>query len=692
MAMAQTAFRARPVYHRHRSAAARQSQRAEMPLFQAFLRPSSVKVTEGLCIKDATTIDPTSGSGSLLINIGKSASKYMQKDKIEYYAQELKDGTYNLTRMNLVMRGISPSNIFTRNADTLEDDWPIDVNSYPPVLRVDAVVSNPPYSQTWLPDDKELDPRYSEYGIAPKSKADYAFLLHDLYHVNPDGIMCIVLPHGVLFRGGSEETIRKNLIEKNNIDTIIGLPPNIFYGTGIPTIIMVLKQNRTNKDILIIDASKGFEKEGKNNKLRASDIKKIVDVIVERKTIPKFSKVVGRNEIRENDYNLNIPRYVDSSEDEESYDIYASMVGEIPNSEIDMLSKYWDAFPSLKGQLFSDNGIPYSIIKVDNIRNVVFENKDVLHFIEEYNDLFDSLESFLEERLIDNMENVEPVGEEDIIGKDIFKRLENISLVDCYEAYQRLDDCWVDIAIDFDIIKSEGKNAIRMTEPNYVIKKGEEVQDGWKGKILPYELVQENLLYEDLSLIGEKERQIDDFERLYQELIEQLSDDDKESGLLNDSRDSFENKAVNVRLKELKKVTTEEEQRLKCILEKYVELHKDESALISEVKVLKSELLVKTKETIENLSDEQMNELVKLKWIIPLLKQLNDLPYKALTDFIKRVQMMSDKYAVSLTGIEQDIVEAEDNLVKMLDGLCGNEFDMKGIAQFEALLGGKQNG
>ena len=646
-------------------------------------------------LKDRESIaiyDPTSGSGSLLINIGKSASKYMQKDKIEYYAQELKDGTYNLTRMNLVMRGISPSNIFTRNADTLEDDWPIDVNSYPPVLRVDAVVSNPPYSQTWLPDDKELDPRYSEYGIAPKSKADYAFLLHDLYHVNSDGIMCIVLPHGVLFRGGSEETIRKNLIEKNNIDTIIGLPPNIFYGTGIPTIIMVLKQNRTNKDILIIDASKGFEKEGKNNKLRASDIKKIVDVIVERKTIPKFSRVVGRNEIRKNDYNLNIPRYVDSSEDEESYDIYASMVGEIPNSEIDMLSKYWDAFPSLKGQLFSDNGTPYSIIKVDNIRNVVFENRDVMQFIEEYTDLFDSLESFLEERLIDNMENVEPVGEEDIIGKDIFKRLENISLVDCYEAYQRLDDCWVDIAIDFDIIKSEGKNAIRMTEPNYVIKKGEEVQDGWKGKILPYELVQENLLYEDLRLIGEKERQIDDFERLYQELIEQLSDDDKESGLLNDSRDSFENKAVNVRLKELKKVTTEEEQRLKCILEKYVELHKDESALISEVKVLKSELLVKTKETIENLSDEQMNELVKLKWIIPLLKQLNDLPYQALTDFIKRVQMMSDKYAVSLTGIEQDIVEAEDNLVKMLDGLCGNEFDMKGIAQFEALLGGKQNG
>lgn len=136
--------------------------------------------------------DPTSGSGSLLINIGHSASRYMNKDRIQYFAQELKENTYNLTRMNLVMRGINPSNLFTRNADTLEDDWPIDLDSYPPVLRVDAVVSNPPYSQQWTPDGKESDPRYAEYGLAPKSKADYAFLLHDLYHIKPDGIMTIL--------------------------------------------------------------------------------------------------------------------------------------------------------------------------------------------------------------------------------------------------------------------------------------------------------------------------------------------------------------------------------------------------------------------------------------------------------------------------------------------------------------------
>lgn len=154
------------------------------------------------CINFVRAIDPTSGSGSLLINIGRSAAKYMDSEQVQYYAQELKENTYNLTRMNLVMRGITPANIFTRNADTLEDDWPIDLDSYPPVLRVDAVVSNPPYSQPWNPEGKDSDPRYSEYGLAPKSKADYAFLLHDLYHIKPDGIMTIVLPHGVLFRGG----------------------------------------------------------------------------------------------------------------------------------------------------------------------------------------------------------------------------------------------------------------------------------------------------------------------------------------------------------------------------------------------------------------------------------------------------------------------------------------------------------
>ena len=281
-------------------------------------------------LKDRETIqiyDSTSGSGSLLLNIGQAIAKQMgDKDSIKYYAQELKENTYNLTRMNLVMRGILPGNIVTRNADTLEDDWPYfdeqdPVNSYNP-LYLDAVVSNPPYSQKWDPQHKDADPRYARFGVAPKSKADYAFLLHDLYHLKPNGIMAIVLPHGVLFRGGEEGVIRKQLIENDHLETIIGLPSNIFFGTGIPTVILVLRQKREGSDVLFVDASKGFAKEGKNNKLRACDIKKITDVVVARTTVPGFSRLVPKTELQDeaNDYNLNIPRYVDSSEPPESWD------------------------------------------------------------------------------------------------------------------------------------------------------------------------------------------------------------------------------------------------------------------------------------------------------------------------------------------------------------------------------------
>ena len=340
--------------------------------------------------------DPTSGSGSLLLTIGKSVGRHIEdKNHVKYYAQELKENTYNLTRMNLVMRGISPSNIDTRCADSLGEDWPISKAGVDAgkALRVDAVVSNPPYSQHWDPTDAEFDYRFKEYGVAPKSKADYAFLLHELYHLKSDGIMTIVLPHGVLFRGNpddeAEGQIRRQLIEKNNIDAIIGLPANIFFGTGIPTLIMVLKQHRDNDDVLIIDASKGFVKDGKQNKLRASDVKRIADTWRDRKTIPGFSRTVSRDEIRENGYNLNIPRYVDSSEAPEQYDIYATMNGGIPNSDIATMQQYWDVLPSLHHQLFKPEGaIPYSRLAVDDVAASVKENADVKAFISKMSNAF----------------------------------------------------------------------------------------------------------------------------------------------------------------------------------------------------------------------------------------------------------------------------------------------------------------
>lgn len=633
--------------------------------------------------------DPTSGSGSLLINIGQSVSKYMNRDCIQYYAQELKESTYNLTRMNLIMRGINPSNLFTRNADTLEDDWPIDLDSYPPVLRVDAVVSNPPYSQQWTPDGKESDPRYSEYGLAPKSKADYAFLLHDLYHIKPDGIMTIVLPHGVLFRGGEEEKIRTNLIEKNHIDAIIGLPANIFFGTGIPTIIMVLKQKRENKDVLIIDASKGFVKEGKNNKLQASDIKRIVDAYFERKTIEKFSKVVSREEIRANDYNLNIPRYVDSSEKAESWDIYASLMGGIPNSEIDELQRYWQAFPSLRESLFMSNGTPYSSLRCEDVKKIIVENEDIKVFKNNFANCFMDFEDLLKERLIQNMESLQAGKEKEEIGNQIFKRLHDIPLIDKYKAYQILDDKWTEIAIDFDVIGTEGREAIKVVEPNMVMKKDKEIQEGWKGRILPFELVQKVLLPDRLSVITENEKRLAEITSMYEELIENLSEEDKESDILNENQDAFNAKGVTVKLKELRKAENEEERALKAVLEQYGNLSKEEKEIKKEIKELTSRLLIQTKETIEKLSDEQEEKLLSEKWIKPLISDLHNLPEQIVADLVKKVQSLADKYSTTLHDIEEEIEETERELIRMTDELTGNEFDMMGLASLKALLGGE---
>ena len=633
--------------------------------------------------------DPTSGSGSLLINIGQSVSKYMNRDCIQYYAQELKESTYNLTRMNLIMRGINPSNLFTRNADTLEDDWPIDLDSYPPVLRVDAVVSNPPYSQQWTPDGKESDPRYSEYGLAPKSKADYAFLLHDLYHIKPDGIMTIVLPHGVLFRGGEEEKIRTNLIEKNHIDAIIGLPANIFFGTGIPTIIMVLKQKRENKDVLIIDASKGFVKEGKNNKLQASDIKRIVDAYFERKTIEKFSKVVSREEIRANDYNLNIPRYVDSSEKAESWDIYASLMGGIPNSEIDELQRYWQAFPSLRESLFMSNGTPYSSLRCEDVKKIIVENEDIKVLKNNFANCFMDFEDLLKERLIQNMESLQAGKEKEEIGNQIFKRLHDIPLIDKYKAYQILDDKWTEIAIDFDVIGTEGREAIKVVEPNMVMKKDKEIQEGWKGRILPFELVQKVFLPDRLSVITENEKRLAEITSMYEELIENLSEEDKESDILNENQDAFNAKGVTVKLKELRKAENEEERALKAVLEQYGNLSKEEKEIKKEIKELTSRLLIQTKETIEKLSDEQEEKLLSEKWIKPLISDLHNLPEQIVADLVKKVQSLADKYSTTLHDIEEEIEETERELIRMTDELTGNGFDMMGLASLKALLGGE---
>lgn len=649
-------------------------------------------------LKDRNEIkiyDPTSGSGSLLINIGKSVSKFIDNENnIKYYAQELKQNTYNLTRMNLVMRGILPDNIVTRNGDTLEDDWPFfdendPVGTYDP-LYVDAVVSNPPYSQAWNPTDKETDPRYARFGLAPKGKADYAFLLHDLFHIKNDGIMTIVLPHGVLFRGGEEGEIRKNLIEQNHIDAIIGLPANIFFGTGIPTIIMVLKQKRANTDVLIVDASKGFAKVGKNNKLRASDIKRIVDVVTKRESVKKFSEVVSREEIRNNEYNLNIPRYVDSSEAAESWDIYASMFGGLPVAEIDEMGKYWATFPALKESLFEKTSSNYCRLRTDDVKKAIQEHKDVQRFEKNFQTSFDGFSQYLSDELIDKMTSINISKTEAILSVNIFERLSSIPLVDKYEAYQLLDDDWIKIAVDLEIIQTEGFSATKKVNPNMVLKKQggkeQEVQEGWVGHIIPFDLIQDTILAEDKAALKAKENRLAEITSEYEELLDSLTEEEKENDFVNEAQDAFV--VVEVK-KALKSDSIEEETKVK--LRSVNDLIAEEKELRATIKKEAGLLEGKTKEAIESLSDEQVICLLKDKWIMPLIDNLMKLPEKVVNELVAKLDLLAKKYQTTFAEIESQIEETESVLAAMIDDLEGDEFDMLGLAEFKKLLGGVQN-
>lgn len=642
--------------------------------------------------------DPTSGSGSLLINIGKTAAKYMDDaNRIRYYAQELKANTYNLTRMNLVMRGILPDNILTRNGDTLEEDWPYFDESDPQgtyePLYVDAVVSNPPYSQRWTPNGKENDARYARYGLAPKSKADYAFLLHDLYHLKPDGIMTIVLPHGVLFRGGEEGAIRKNLIEQNNIDAIIGLPANIFFGTGIPTIIMVLRQKRENTDVLIIDASKGFAKEGKNNKLRASDIRRIIDTVKQRKTVTKYSRLVPRQEIRDNDYNLNIPRYVDSSEEAESYDIYASMFGGIPKPELEGLKRYWDVFPSLQNELFEGDG-EYLSLKTEDIKKVIHENLDVKTFIEGYQQAFADFDDVMDETLIDAAESLSIPKTEEHIASDIFARFYQMPLIDPYQAYEIFEGEFATVSGDLELIQAEGMQAVKQVDPNMVIKKKDgkdhEVQEGWKGHILPFELVQQVCLSDQVNALKEKQDQLSEIPSSYEELLDGLSEDDKEtiSDALNDTNDGFVFKNIKSMIKTLKADGVAEAQLIE-VLQSADRLNTREKKLKSEIKQESEALHLATKDTIEHLTDAQVRMLLHDKWIQPVEDGILALSTDMLNTFIKKIEELSKKYAVTMSDLEAEIQETEKTLASMLSDLVGSEEDMAGIRELQKLLGGK---
>lgn len=662
--------------------------------------------------------------------------------------------------MNLVMRGINPANINVRNGDTLEDDWPFfetDENkdeTYS-LVKVDAVVSNPPYSQKWDPKNKEFDPRFKEFGVAPKAKADYAFLLHELYHLEDDGIMTIVLPHGVLFRGGEEEKIRETLIERNHIEAIIGLPANIFFGTGIPTIIMVLKRIRADSDVLIIDASKKYEKVGKNNKLRARDIREIVDTLKARKSVTKFSKLVTKEEIRENEYNLNIPRYVDSSDDEEPWDIHSIMFGGIPNMEIEGLHKYWDAFPGLREEIFSALSANYSRVIVDDVESAVSNFVSVSDYIAKYHYIFRGFGEHLKDCLIEDILDVNAQSLKEDVCTDIFSRTSNIKLVDQYKAFQILSENWETITSDLEMIQGEGFDAIFQVDPNMVVKKMKEdedevteVQEGWKGHILPFELVQEVFHCEQLSEIKSNENRLVEIDGYYTEILESLEEDELELQITNEDKNAFVGKevkayvvealadvespeinalkdylkisskkeklayieerkvvdwntmaankdgtfgkpAVNARILQLQMDYEFPEESLEAKMKQVMLLMDEESDLKKKLKNQKVELENETIDKIKSLEEDEALYLLELKWIRPILSGLETLPADVISSLISEVKKLNTKYATTYSDIEVKKESAAGSLIQMIDGLSGSKDDLDGLAEFKKYMGVK---
>jgi type I restriction enzyme M protein len=506
--------------------------------------------------------------------------------------------------------------------------------------------------------------------------------------------MNIVLPHGVLFRGGEEGTIRRQLIESNHMDAIIGLPPSIFFGTGIPTIILVLKQKRVKTDTLIVDASKGFVKDGKNNKLRASDIKRIADVVKNRSTVPKFSRVVEKEEIRRNEYNLNIPRYVDSSEPAEKWDIYASMFGGVPVNELDDLKKYWDALPGLREALFQNTTPVNASIKVEDIREAIETNTSVKGFVLQFSSAFADFEEYLNNRLLSSTDQLKVTKEIGVISAAIFERLQNVPLIDKYEAYQLFDDEWQTTKVDLEIIQTEGFNVTRVVEPNMVTKKKNgkdvEVQDGWKGRILPFVMVQEMFLADPLKAVTENENRLVSIAAELEELFDQFTEDEKEEETVNEAKTGFVNSIV---VKEAKQIRADHKKEKTKVTDDYEKkilavdtLITEEKKLKKQVKEEKAALHMRTKKTIENLTDEQVLTTLEHKWVKPVVNALDRLPKDTIDTLTRKLRHLTEKYATTYSEVAKDINKAENTLANLMDELTGNENDLKALAEFKDLL------
>ena len=613
---------------------------------------------------DQTIYDPTCGSGSLLL---KAADEV--PNGVSIYGQEMDNATWALARMNMVLHGYSTDELW--NANTLAA--PYFTNRNGGLKTFDFAVANPPFSaKAWT---NGLDPvhdqfRRFEYGVPPTKNGDYAFLLHLIASLKSKGKGAIILPHGVLFRGNKEADIRKNLILRGFIKGIIGLPANLFYGTGIPACILIIDKEHAHArtGIFMIDASKGFLKDGNKNRLRAQDIRKIVDAFNEQIELPRYSRMVPAAEIADptNDFNLNIPRYIDSSEPEDLHDLDAHLNGGIPDRDIDALEDYWSIFPSLRQALFAGNGRPgYNEARVETpqVKAVILGHGEFESYEELVAGIFNAWRQMHEPVLKGLGIAANPKHIIRTLAEDLLKRFNDLPLLDPYDVYQRLMNYWDEVMQDdvYLIVASGWTDAAR---PRGIIedkeKKIKETPDlaikrkKYKMDLIPPGLIVARYFADEQAMIEALQAGQEAAARELEEFVEEHTG---EEGLLEDAindKGKITRSGVTARLKAIRYEPESDEER--DALKHCRTLIEAETQAARAVKEAQARLDEQVLVHYAKLTEAEIKLLVvENKWFADIRTAIEGEVERLTQRLAGRVKELEERYARPLPELEREV-------------------------------------
>lgn len=630
---------------------------------------------------NTTIYDPTCGSGSLLLKVADEAER-----KITIYGQEKESATAGLARMNMVLHDCPTALIKCTGNSTLSDPQFTDDNGG--LKQFDFVVANPPFSlKSWsngvydtdgdvnteLPPNAKDYGRFKGFGIPPAKNGDYAFLLHIIRSLKSKGKAAVILPHGVLFRGNAEAEIRKNLIKRGYIKGIIGLPANLFYGTGIPACLIIIdKENAGNrKAIFMMDASKGYMKDGPKNRLRDQDIHKIVDTFNKQEEVDKYSRIVPVAEIEEKEYNLNIPRYIDSQEPEDLQDIEAHLKGGIPNADIDALNPYWQVYPSLPSVLFAPHQRPgYSILNIEKtkIKSTIFEHPEFTSYSKKVFEVYGAWKDRTIPVLKGLQEGVKPKQLIHQVSEDLLATFSNLKLIDKYDAYQHLMTYWSEVMQDdVFVISDNGWQSGR--EVYRVVKSTRDKNGHTKDKPVDgIEGIESKLLKPELILnryfLGDKQEleKLDAEREAITAELEQLEEEHSgEEGLLSDAKndkDKITAASVKERMKRIKG-SKEDEEEYK-LLQQYLKLTDARAEFGKKINNLQKELETKVWNQYKALSDEDIISLVvDDKWIPVLDRAIHTEMQRISQRLNLRIKELAERYETPLPEMETAISALE---------------------------------